>query len=372
MDPVEQAIVLECLRLVRRALGFRTSEALAKELADSLSEEEAARDCILRRSISEDSRAKFSEAALSIIADRDNYEKIKAYYVKANSRVCNYLADIIFNCRDIDIADRQPIPPRDRVRKRYIDVIAQKWDISPRQGRKLLQTGLYQMYRRYKPPGDDTDATSGENKPDPMGHAIVAELIYVDWDSMECVGVTSEGNIYHGALSINHENILFGVLQRSTHQGGLNWRFIALHLEHRRLPMYSGLCIKVGDTTRRPLASDCLYVPIPLTDHGDLYTAFGSVAEKAWSGEAVQPIESENVISQYLTGHPPLTPYDAGDPAWRRVKFLRDFPEITELIIPNNGDTILFQEPSRTLSFDTLRRLSSRKAILPIFRWPEK
>ena len=371
MDPVEQVIVLECLREGRRELGFRTSDVLAKKLAQSDSEDEiaAAQDCVLRRSISERSRSKFSEAALTIISDGENYKKLQSYFEKQGSHASRYLADIMFNCRGIDVANRLSIVSRFQRRTRYIDVIAQNWEVTSWTGRKRLQTGLYQMYRRYKPPGDNNNPDPNATIPDVMSHAIISELIYVDLDNMECVGVTSERNIYHGALSINHENILFGILQRSTDHGGLNRRFISMRLVHRRLPMYSGLCIKVGDTTRRPLAAGCLYVPIPPADHVELYSAFRPIVEQAWTGEPTPSVARESVVSQYLTDHPPLTPYDRDDPAWARVKFLRDFPQIQDLVVPDKDGTILFPEPSRTLAFDTLRRLSSRKALLPVFRW---
>jgi hypothetical protein len=365
MDKIEQAAVLECLREVRDRIGFNTAKVLARRLCDETKgvSEKIVLDCINGRQVQKEARLEIALAALSILAE--NYDKVMHFYEARNSSTKSYLFSIFNRFSNICPPIEELLSPEE-VRSSsdtYLNSISEKWQTSIRKGNGILQTGIYQLYRRYKPT-IEANPKAGYDWSKPRNQAVICELIYVDSNAMECVFVTSERNIYFGSMYINHEDVLFSLLQRKTRNNGVNHRFISLKMEGKRLPMYSGLCIKVGDTTRRPIAAECLYVRVPPAGHTELHAAFRQIRQNGWRGDFVPPVEETSEIAKYLTDTPPYGPYDPGNPDWERVKFVRDFPKIEDIL---THDPRLFREPLRTIRGETIIEVANL-TLLPVFR----
>jgi hypothetical protein len=229
--------------------------------------------------------------------------------------------------------------------------------------KRPFRSGIYQIFRRYKPPLDQT--LSREESAywlDETNHSVVCELLYIDGARLECLLITSEGNCYLGSLLVTHEKIMFGQLQRRVGQEGeVNQRFLALSLERTILSFYSGLIIKVGDTLHRPLASECFFVPLTKEDNAALYSKIGEVRKAASSAANWK---NDEIIADYITDSPPNNiPYNKNDPRWKRVKFVRDFPWLIEAVTGKKNNRVLFREPSRTLSVDSIVSIAQAKEV---------
>jgi hypothetical protein len=266
----------------------------------------------------------------------------------------------------------------------YASIIFENWKSSA-PDHLVPVPGVYQIVRRHKPPRghassrreeEPTRAASREyDWSDPANHAVVFELVYIDSSALECILITAEGNKYIGTLNINYDQVLFALLQRVTSDSppSLNHRFIAVTLPKDKLPFYSGVTIKVGDTTWRPLASECLFVRIPQVGHMELYECFDRL--RADIGNTY-PVEEGSVLSEYISANPPNSAYDRDHPSpeWSRVKFLREFPSLVELTRERpNGKSkfVYFREPSRTMDRLTIavELVRDLGISLPIFRW---
>jgi len=375
MDRLEQAIVLECLRELRSKLKLGTAKELAQRLVqiDQGIDVNNATDCINKKPIKMASQGDIASAILMVLGER--YPEVVAYYDIRNQVMSAHLSQIFEKYKVISqVLPQKEIKPEIETQagetgRGYSTVIFRNWRDTFRRGNAVLHTGIYQMYRRYKP----TQASGRSvtinpyDQEDPLSHAVICEMIYVDSDAMECVMVTSELNVYHGTMFINHEDILYGILQRRARGNGINQRFIAMRLEGRRLPMYSGLCIKTGDTTRRPIACECLYVNVPQPNHSDVYTAFNDLLNEKWTGGVVPTVREDSIIADYIASNPPMTPYERTDPAWSRVKSVGDFNQLKELVTSSGDNVPYFREPLRTLSLETLAGMA-RNSVLPVFR----
>ena len=176
--------------------------------------------------------------SLSLLAER--YEQVKEYYTSRNGRMSTYIDQLLAEYKSIDHGTFQSADKEEEqgAGQRYADIIFNNWKASFLRGNGALQTGIYQMFRRYKPESELSSIEVSNDQTNVINHAVICELIYVDSDAMECLMITSGGNIYYGTMYINHEKILYGILQRRNHSGGINQRFISLKLESRRLPMY--------------------------------------------------------------------------------------------------------------------------------------
>lgn len=370
LDRMEQTVVLECLRGVRKRLGFGTAQALAAKISNinmSIPEETALR-LVNGNSVDREFYELIANSALSIIHQRR--DSVISHYESSNKYAAEFISHILDKYEEteeenaIRLQTIDSTPPETVV---YADSIFDSWRHSFKKGNLHLRTGIYQIFRRYKsaspvvasPNSDNKETTSYETT------AVVCEMLYVASESMEFVLITNERNIYFGTMFINHENILFGIAQRRCKTNGVNYRFIALKLEGSRLPMYSGLCLKVGDKTLRPLTSECLFVKVPASSGSDLYKEIENIKARPWRGEYIRPIDRSSIISDYLTDSPPAGPYNPDDPAWQRVKFINEFPQLLELAQPSHEGKIYFRDPSRTLSVETIMGLTARGVLKP-------
>ena len=163
--------------------------------------------------------------------------------------------------------------------------------------------------------------------------------------------VTGDMNVYFGSLLITHEEILYGILHRPSHiPGEVHQRFIASKVERPMFEMYSGIMVKVGNISIRPLASEFFYMPVAPKDHPELYRAFEDVKAMQW--HSPYPIEDTSVIAEYIAITPP--PRSRSHPDWERVRYVRNFPILSKLSTKSSEYIELFREPLRTLSAETL------------------
>jgi hypothetical protein len=273
----------------------------------------------------------------------------------------------------------------------YASAIFNNWRKPARSGRTNIIPGFYQVFRLYKPPREISNLKGllaansrqheGGRKPQegqtpeqklkqlgsPIGnyggsdlgdHVVLCELAYVDPAAMECVMVTCERDKFIGTIYINHQDIIFGILQRKEPESAdVYQRFLCMKLVHKDLIYHSGQMIKVGETTGRPLASECLFVRISprREEHRDLYQELDALRKDAGDGKSVA---RESVIARYLTPAPPRRGhYDPAAPAWKNVKFVRDFPALLNLS-KMQGEGVnryrLLREPSRTIDQQVL------------------
>jgi hypothetical protein len=357
---MEQIVVLQCLREVRQRIGMRTALAAAKKLVELDSENiqiGVATDCLHGKAINGDASLNIAKAALKILVD--NYDVVMQHYAGSNGTL-TYVTSTIR--KHAELSENGPTGAA--ASDGYASVISANWNASLRKGNGVLKTGIYQLFRRFK---SETPDTGDSHKPDRRGQVVICEVVHVDSDRMECTMITSERHVYFGSLFVNHEDIIFGIFQRKTLSGGINQRFIALKLEGQWLPMYSGLCIKVGATTRLPVASDCIYVKVRAPHYERLLKEFEQIKRSGWKGEFIPPVDRRSALAQYITENPPAVPYSSTHPAWSRVKFIEQFPALAKWSTPDKAGHVFFGEPLRTTSGETLVRLG-RDQTLPVFK----
>lgn len=254
------------------------------------------------------------------------------------------------------------IPKESASRRPYVETIFANWRQPNRGSAYMLPAGIYQILRRYKPepPPSGSVPQDTQGASDFGEHAVICELIDVDLKNKECLVITSERYVYIGSLFLNFEGILFGILQRTLPGStNINQRLISIKLELHKLPWYSGLCIKAGDTTHRPLAAECIFIPIP-ADHAKLYEEVEQVRRTIGDSYRV-PEGSE--ISQYLTDTPS---YQEIDNQQSRVRRIKDLSAIRALALENVQGITFFREPLRTLDGGTILSLSRRIKLQPL------
>lgn len=372
MDRLEQAAVREFILRVRFRLGLGDLQELTKELAKRSCSAKEALECLRGRPVNRIAFNETAQAALEFMSEPEQYGTIEDYLNGQSPSTRYLIQSIMCECASRDILPPKLITDASRPSSQntldgYAGAIFNTWCNTFYKGNEILRSGIYQMFRRYKPePGVRPDRPDGA--PDPSFHPVICELILVDSEEMECILVTSERNVYHGSLFINDEKILYGLLQRRWRNNGVNQRVITLRLESKRLPIYSGLCLKTGDTTRRPIGAESLYVWVKPDEHPELVGAMQDLRRQPWSGESTNQIDPESVILEYVTANPPPE-WDLDDPRWRTVKFLEDFPLLTDISKPDEANGVVYlREPSRTLSSETVLNIA-KKGSLPVFRW---
>lgn len=383
-DVMELAAIRAVFRHFYRRWRFATLKEAAErlvEISPSSVNEEQVESWLEGHTIARTELPLIADAALTIIAEHKD-EVVEQF---GNAHSANYIADILSRHRNIPVTPK-PLLSTKSGAETYASIIFKNWGESVHSGPTNIVPGLYQIFRLYKPtrelslakeaPGLDNEQHSADGKSSPIGsyggpdlhdHVVICELVYVDSKNLECVLITAERHKYIGTLYINHEDILFGLLQRKTGSRlGVNQRFICMKLVRAKLTYYSGLMIKIGDTTSRPLASECLSVRIPhLPEHADLYNEIERLRAAATDGERVP---KNSVIAEYITPNPPVSPYDPAAPApeWEGVKFVRDFPALLNLTKMHGSGTNKFRllrEPSRTLDQNVLTILGRQKEM---------
>jgi hypothetical protein len=353
MERVIEAALLECLREVHanRDVRLGNADAVVQSLLeiDVTINRTLAKSCINGHLVAQEQRSKIALAALQLLRARKE-SVIQVYCKRAEKRVASLLEEVL--------------TPQTRA----IDLIFQNWRLPLAPDLKRGKTGIYQLFRRYKPARENGP---GEIAADDLRHVVVCELVYANYEALECVLITSELNVYFGALFINNEQQLHGLLQRNRGPAGVNQRIVMSRLEEAELPLYSGFCTKTGDTTRRPIASEVFYLDVPENEHPELYREMKALygeLKRISDDKIDHRVAAESVLALYLTDNPPITPYDRDDQRWKRVRFVKDFPALAKRAAPDRNGAILFREPARTLSMDQLVQISGDPPVLQVFR----
>jgi hypothetical protein len=362
IDEIDFVYVRDCLREVQKLLGYPTAKIAAQQLVpagERGDKYQAALNWIRRHPIDRKLQPNIISAALTLLNNRrqDVSDYLKIHNPQLGERFDAVVAKYLKGSVALADADTVASPQR-----AYADTIFENWKIPYHQGPKILMPGIYQIFRRYKPTKPPA-SISGARKatydwaqvPD---HHIICELICFDSVNMEAVLITSERRKYFGSLFIDHERVLFGLLQRkNANKEGINHRVFAAALHNRRYPFYSAIMLKVGDTTSRPIASDCLVVMIP-RKHKELYEEFAKEQLK----EGLVPKES--IITDYLTATPPSEP---SHPNWKHIRRVRDFPKWSSLTRPSKEHLPILREPLRTLHHLTIEDLARKGTLIEIF-----
>jgi hypothetical protein len=162
MDRVEEAIILECLRDVRRPARLGLAKSLAGKLvaaarnvddSNPIDLLKKATDCIDGRPIGADHRSAFAEVALSILLDPAHYENVRRYYEAHNPNIFAYLNDIASACSEFQKQQdhsRTMRNPADDDSFSYSNMIFTNWNKPFRKGDGILRSAVYQLFRRYK------------------------------------------------------------------------------------------------------------------------------------------------------------------------------------------------------------------------------
>ncbi len=359
MTKVEDAIVLECLLEVHSTLSYQgillrqaSDVVIALTAIDATIDKTSALAYSRRQHVREGAKPAIASAAALILSD--NFDSVRFYYestgqISSWQHVLGVLAK-----RNPTKSDGGP-----NLTGIYSERIFESWKRKTISGNGLLKSGIYQFFRQYLPPFPNGSVPSDSyDWTDPLNRCVICKLVYVDSRKMECIVITSELSVYIGTMFISRENILSAILQHDT-ETGIVYRFTSMKLE-RNLKFYSGLCVKNGDKTRRPLAAQCLYVMIPRS-HVDLYMEVTALASGTLP---IARIGRNSVIAQYISENPPNAPYDPNDPDWSRVKFVKNFPALAKMVKPEFG-SVMFPESFRTMDVKDISSIGQTVALKP-------
>jgi hypothetical protein len=364
MDDVEQAFIRGCLRYLAMRKRLGSSEQVAKRLAaydPSIDIDQAAR-YLYTQAIRPPVLLKLSISALRLIGE--DYEAVADFYGRENPDILGFLEKLLPKHGISIRRDRVNLTLGTPSKARNVDLILSNWKRAFSTNYFAFTSGIYQTFRRYKPTQDQMTShldPGTYNWADPQNQAVICELIHFNMDEMECTLVTGDSNVYIGSMFLNYEGILFGILQRpsSTTKGGVHQRIFVTKIEPIPLAVFSGLSIKTGDITGRPVSSELLFIKIPRELDEGLYEEFENLSSAGWSAGSVG---ADSQVAQYLAITPPQ---EQEHPNWKRVRYLRDFPGLAKMAQQDPRNlTRLFREPSRTLSRELLRTLRFR---LPVF-----
>jgi hypothetical protein len=351
--------IRDSFRAAMSVLGFQSAKVAAAELfeiGENAFEETIALNWVRRHPVALAKEPHIIAAALKLLSAKQG--PVLSVLAAENPDLASKLKSILAK-HDRETGRDTREGPAVAPRQHYVETMFENWKKPYHEGADILMPGVYQIFRRYKPTKPPA-SISGAKKADydwskVANHAVICELLYFDSINMEAVLITSDRNKYFGSLFIDHNKVLFCVFQRrSANRDGIHHRFLAAALNNHRYPFYSAIMLKVGETSDRPVASDCLIVMVPKEKHASLYEEFEK--ERVTAGQAPK----DSIISEYLTSNPPL---DRSDPIWSRVRRLRDFPTLNLLARPAKEHLPIFREPLRTLQFLTIEHLASKRGI---------
>lgn len=361
MDQIEQAVVQGCIRAVYVSVGYKDYAELAKTIEAASGMDIAQRDALVwiyGKSVNHRKAESISMVALKILFE--NKDSVIRYYRDLQPHVSQFIQKLFTKYFGTERSVSECGGAKS------LDIIVQNWMAPPRRDHGSLRTGIYQSFRRHKPTrGQKLNTDPRHDWNDDENHAIICELIYLDLGAMECRLVTGDMNVYHGSLCITHEDILYGLLQRPADNGmDFHQRYIVSKIKRPKSEMYSGICIKIGNVSIRPVATEFFYVPVPETKHPELYEEFRrSVLTRKWSD--ISQIDEATAIGTYISVTPPRRSWS--HPDWRRVRYVRDFEMFKTICHRTKNYKALFREPLRTLSAETLGEVLEKNS-LEIFR----
>jgi hypothetical protein len=248
--------------------------------------------------------------------------------------------------------------------KKIYEFIFSKWRSQRTSGEKLLFSGAYQLFRRYKPT-KEFNVHGGNDRSNVEEHAVICEVIYIDVPSMTCTLVTAERDIYYGIIAINFKNTLSILLQRDSGRG-IHYRFISIPLWKgiNISGLFSGVMIKTGDTSERPIASELLIKWIPPTFNLERRKFYREIRQIIFGPSLLKNIQENSEVLQYLTDIP-QEHHPLNHKSWRRVRKVKNFKIISDLSV--GEDWALFREPLRTFDRRDLLDLSIKYADFGIF-----
>ena len=251
-----------------------------------------------------------------------------------------------------------------RAEKKIYEFVFSKWRNQRTIGETLLFSGAYQIFRRYKPT-KEFNVHGGNDRSNVEEHAVICEVIYIDVPSMTCILVTAERDIYYGIIAINFKNTLSILLQRDSGRG-IHYRFISIPLWKgiNLSGLFSGVMIKTGDTSERPIASELLIKWIPPTFNLERRKFYREIRQIIFGPFLIKNIQENSEVLQYLTDIP-QEEQPLNHKSWRRVRKVKDFKIISDLSI--GEDWALFREPLRTFDRRDLLDLSRKYGDFSIF-----
>ncbi len=368
-EPVVHAVLREALRRAYKALGFdgpgALYEALRKtEPAVLQSDELNVRKYVNGQNISGPTLARLSAAVKALLSER-TMDLAPIFERRGETESIPMVLRALSETPEADPAGL--VPPAgaavsdELARRRNLRVIFENW-ARPVASGGVIRSGVYQIIRRYKPVKEEKEKISAYR--DDENHAVICELAYVDSDAMECVLITAERNLYWGAMYVNHQNILYVLAQRPSSEYGnsVYQRIYSVRLEGRAA-VYSGLCLKSGDTTTMPLAAECLFVEISDNEYNkELYLKFKELFEMDW---CPYEVPEKSIFMDYITDIPLVMSEVMFDRARPRVKRISEFRWLADMVKEKNG-VIFFRESLRALPASALRIQIGHRP--PVFR----
>lgn len=264
MSDLENAFIRKIAHKYYKILGFSTKEVLGQKISD--------------HSVINGERQIDEKTASAFVGNISRAQALMGSVVPFACKVLaeyrDQLEDLIAETGDdlslqhfSAILDRYaPESRKASAKVRHTATIGKNWLPTQASGPEVLRSGVYQVFRLYKPYNEGTDGKSRDD-------VVVTELVYVDSDAMEMVLVSCEGSVFWGTLHINKHDRLFALLQRpagkAEHNTPVHMRFYAVNIKFpntRKPPPYSGLYVKTGDYSRLPLSGDCVFLEVPADD----------------------------------------------------------------------------------------------------------
>lgn len=344
MLTTEMVFARGLLREFFKEMGYRTMNKVAPDLVSVAFELEAAESYMKGHNLGpEDGREEVAMSALRVL---HSHKVSLLDYLRRNGHVA--MADYLESLFALYLA-----PSGEAERPAIAQEIFHHWNDHHWAGSAQLQSGIYQIFRRFKPRNPNGPERDNIAKPD-ADDILIVELLYLDAARMECFIVTSEGNIFWGTAHLNDDATLAIIMQRSSRrsEANLRHRFLALHARHEEgdtPSIYSGVYMKAGDKTKRPLAGEAIFRLIEREAHDALYTRMEEIFHEPYSYHIAR---EDSLILPYIAS------YD-GVAAQARVG---DLPFIEQLTQPDSTGIVLFREPIRTTDAEALVRLNGSGA----------
>lgn len=129
------------------------------------------------------------------------------------------------------------------------------------------------------------------------------------------------------------------------------------------MPFYSAVCIRTGDKSTRPIASECIAVDVPEDQHKKLYAELDELRK---AGTLTTRIEGKSAILDYIASSPPNEPNTKESRAWQWVKYIKDFPFLSDIVMKEYDGLLQFQEPIRTMEMEEICGLMAKPSVTPL------
>jgi hypothetical protein len=198
VERIARAALRECIREIHRELGYDSQDAVAAQLAliDKNIEIGSAVQYLQNKTLNHLLAQRISLAIAALL--KAHYDEFVNFYKKKhNHETLNYILKVVTdNTGDVE--------RRNFIAAESIDTIFTNWRHPYERGNSVLHTGIYQIFRRYKPMIYDKIRASGKERRELLGderHAVICELAYVNSEAMDCVLVTTERNVYFSSTS---------------------------------------------------------------------------------------------------------------------------------------------------------------------------